>query len=589
MNNYALNTSASGAEKISVFASVRQLMPFLKQETSAMIGAACAMFINVGLTLLAPFLIGYTIDTYIQTKQVHGVFVFTAILFLMSLVALVANYLQTMFMGTVGQQMLFQLRQAIFMKLQSLPVAFFHQNQVGDLISRINNDTDKLNQFFSRSLIQFVSNGLTIVGAGVAIIIINWRLGLAALVPAAGILIFTQLISGWMRRVNAKNLQTTGGLSAEISESLAQFKVIVAFHRRDYFRKRFQEANEINYRSSILAGIANNTLTPIYSLASSLAQLIVVGYGISLILAGHCTVGVLISFLAYLTRFYDPLRQMATVWSDFQVALAGSDRIQSILSLESDLPLIDRKETLVASSPLIEFQHVSFHYPDGKEVLKHINFTLQSGKTYALVGPTGGGKTTTASLMARLYDPSEGIVRFHGRDLRSISLEERTQKIGFILQDPFLFTGTIRENILYGNTQYKQVTAEELENVIHAKGLETLLARFDMGLDTPVSINGGSLSLGQKQLIAFMRTLLRDPDVLILDEATANIDTVTEQLLEDILSKLPASTTKVIIAHRLNTIENADEIFFVSGAEVTRAGSMQQALDLLLHGGRKNS
>jgi ATP-binding cassette subfamily B protein len=205
-----------------------------------------------------------------------------------------------------------------------------------------------------------------------------------------------------------------------------------------------------------------------------------------------------------------------------------------------------------------------------------------------LVGPTGGGKTTTASLMARLYDPSSGAVLLDGRDIRSFSPEERTTRIGFILQEPFLFTGTVRDNIAYGNPKYRDLPSAELVEVLRKNNLAELLVRFEQGLDTKVTSSGDSVSLGQKQLIAFMRAALRNPELLILDEATANIDTITEQLLQEILDKLPASTTKVIIAHRLNTIANADEIFFVNAGSIVPAGSMEHAMDMLLHGKRES-
>jgi ATP-binding cassette subfamily B protein len=220
--------------------------------------------------------------------------------------------------------------------------------------------------------------------------------------------------------------------------------------------------------------------------------------------------------------------------------------------------------------------------------LHNINLTLDKGKTYALVGPTGGGKTTTASLMARLYDPTIGEVFLNGKDIRSYSPEERTKKIGFILQEPVMFSGTVRENILYGNEEYATDTNEQLKADIDKAGLGKLLERFDQGLETKLTASGDSVSLGQKQLIAFMRAVLRHPEILILDEATANIDTVTEKLLEDILANLSTDTTKIIIAHRLNTIQNADEIFFVNGGEVVQAGSMDHAMEMLLQHNRKS-
>ena len=204
------------------------------------------------------------------------------------------------------------------------------------------------------------------------------------------------------------------------------------------------------------------------------------------------------------------------------------------------------------------------------------------------MGPTGGGKTTTALLMARLYDPTEGSVLLNGRDIRSYTPEERAQKIGFIPQEPFLFSGTVRDNIVYGNEKYRDYSSEKLTEVLEEANLSRLLARFSEGLDTQVATSGNSISLGQKQLIAFMRAALREPELLILDEATANIDTVTEELLQEILNKLPATTTKVIIAHRLNTIDNVDQIFFVNSGEITLAGSMEHAVDMLLHEKRES-
>ncbi len=462
--NYQLNQDTD-QKKTGNLESIKNLFPLLRGEEWAIVISAIALLFNSGVNLAAPFIVGYTVDTYIQTKDFDGVIFWSGVLFGLYLVGLGTNYLQTKVMGGVGQRTLFRLRSQIFTKLQDLPVAFFSQNKAGDLISRINNDTDKLNQFFSQALTQFIGNLCIMLGTGICLIVLHPTLGIAALVPALGILIVTRLSSPWIKAKNAENLKSIGNLSSEIQESLANFKAIIAFNRRDYFRKRFHEVNEQSFQTGIRAGWANSLFTPIYALAYNIAQVIVLGYGIFLIMHGDFTVGLLISFFTYLSRFYDPLRHLASLWASFQTALAGWDRISDILSLENDLKIVPDNRTRSEKS-VLEFHNVSFAYPGGKTVLSNIDFTLEHGKTYALVGPTGGGKTTTASLMARLFDPTSGTVLLDGKDIRSYSPEERTQKIGFILQEPFLFTGTLGENILYGNSEYQGLSTEELEQKI---------------------------------------------------------------------------------------------------------------------------
>lgn len=584
--NYDLNQfTGQKAEKNATYKALQKLLALIKDDHRTLTLAFIAVLVNSGLTLLGPTIIGYTIDNYVVTKQFDGVLRNASLLLGMYVVALGTGYTQTRLMGGVGQRTLFKLRNAVFTKLQELPVAFFNQNKAGDLISRVNNDTDKLNLFFAQSLMQFIGSIAMMIGSALFLLFVDLPLGAAALAPALLAWLFTLATSAWVKQKNAINLKSVGGMSAEIQESLNNFKVIVAFNRRDYFRKRFAEVNQQNYQTAVKAGLANNIFMPVYSFSAQLGQLIVLSFGIYLIATNRFSIGLLISFLSYVNNFYNPLRQLATLWSGFQVALAGWDRISQLLSLQTNLQTIHDTSNKT-SSALLAFQNVSFSYPNGREVLHTISFELERGKTYALVGPTGGGKTTTASLIARLYDPTSGVVLLDGRDIRSYTPQERTQKIGFILQEPFLFTGTVRDNLLYGNEQYQHYSNEQLAAVIRDANLEGLLERFDDGLDTKVQASGEAVSLGQKQLIAFMRAVLRNPDLLILDEATANIDTVTEQLLGEILTNLPERTTRIVIAHRLNTIESADEIFFINTGEVTRAGSLQDAVEMLLHGKR---
>lgn len=569
-------------QKSKTVEAFRKMLVFMKGEKKQLMLAFAVMLANSGLSLFTPFLIGYTIDHYIVTKNYNGLLTFCAILFCIYILSSVTEYFQTRVMGSIGQRMLYSLRNALFNKVQSLPVAFFNQNKAGDLISRINNDTQTVNQFFSQSLMQFVDSIFMMAVAAVFMLVLQPNLGGAGLLPGVMILIFVKLINPWVKNKNAVSMQKSGLLSGEIQESLSNFRTILAFNRRDFFRAKFEKANTENYKASLISGFANATYAPVFTLFSNIAQLIVLAYGIYLISIGSFTIGILISYLAYVQSFYRPLRQIATLWASFQTAMASWDRISVILSLESDMESVPAQPLQKSgSSALLQFDDVSFRYPNGKQVLENINIELHKGKTYAFVGPTGGGKTTTASLIARLYDPNEGIIALDGIPLKDYDAETLSKKIGFILQEPFLFNGTLKDNIIYGNTEMKNISDESLLQLLKEEGFEKLIGKFENGLQTKILVEGESMSLGEKQIIAFIRAVLRRPELLILDEATANIDTVTEKQLQEILDRLPEETTKVIIAHRLNTIANADQIFFVNAKKIDNAGDIHHALQLL--------
>ena len=613
--NYNLTVqdkSEHGAEKNekSLWRSLKEIIKLMSGEKKVAIVALFVIVCNSALNLAAPLLLAYAVDHYVVKADVVGIYISAGILLVLYATGFFAQYFQMTQTGGIGQRVVWNLRNKIFKKLQELPIQFFNQNKTGDLISRINNDTELLNQFFSQYITRFVDSIFMLVGITITVLVVNPKFGGALLAPAIGLLIITKLMGGWLRKRSTKSLQSIGGMSAEIQESLNNFKVIVAFNRRDYFKKKFDEANQTTFKANMSASVANSTVAPLYDLAANFAQLIVLTYGIYLVGTGEITIGLVLAFFTYAEKFYYPLRQFAAIWTSFQLSLAGWDRINQVLKLESNLVVLDKAPSKASdvdsafksvgvknedakhvNDSIISFEDVSFTYDSfentsesKKWVIQHANFNLQKGKTYALVGPTGGGKTTTASLMARLFDPTEGLIKLDGQDIRTLTQEERTKRIGFILQEPFLFSGTVRENILYGSdiSQDKNQIEKSIED------FKPLLKSFEKGIDTVIKGSGDGMSLGQKQLIAFMRACIRQPDILILDEATANIDTVTEALLEDVLQKLPSTTAKVIIAHRLNTIKDADEIFFVGGGKVTPAGSFENAMDLLLHNKRES-
>lgn len=556
------------------------LLSSIKGEYFNLVVVLLVILLNSALTIAAPLLLGRVVDIVTKNPNITDITNNSLILLGIYLAITVSSYFQTMLTGSMGQRVLFRLRNQIFGKLQSLPIAFFNANKSGDLISRINNDTEKLNQFFSEGLVRMVGEVFTIAGIGIFIVILNWKLGLVTLASAAVLFMITTLLTPWIRRKNRLSLEATGDFSADIQENLNNYKVLVVFNRKDYFKTKMQESAEKTYVAATGAGIANNISGPLYELASKLSLLLIVVFGIYLITQGQITIGLLVTFIAYANNFYGPLREMAQVYSIVQAAIAAWDRIQEILGLESNMVTVDVPETS-ESKDIIEFRNVDFGYDENRLILNDVTFEFQKGKTYALVGPTGGGKSTTASLMSRLYDPTEGKVFLMGRDIRNFSEEERAETIGFILQDPYIFSGTVYDNIIYGNKKYQEVSKEDFEKQLSEKGLDTLIKRFKEGLDTKISSTDENISLGQKQLVAFLRTLLREPKLLILDEATANIDTITEEALQKIIDHLPKETTKVIIAHRLNTIQSADEIVFINGGEIQRTQSFDEIVGLI--------
>lgn len=535
-------------------------------------------------SIISPYIIGQAIDTYIKAGNVEGLgnlIIFLAILFVVSAVS---TYFQQEIMGQASQDALFKLRNTIFAKLQSLPIAFFNQNKTGDLMSRINNDTDKLNQFLSESILRFAGSSFTLLGIGGFVIYLNWKLGLVLLSSTVFLLILTRIISPTLERTNRITSAALGEFTSGISEQLSNFKAIVAFDRRNFFESFLSGLNKELYKKSLLTGFLNHVLSPLYDFAGYIAQVAVLVYGIILITQGEITVGLLVAFLTYALRFYDPLRWIADIFGNIQVSLASWGRIQDVLALESNVVQAEKGNELpqdIHDDMVMVWNDVGFGYAEGHSVLKHVSVVLKRGETYALVGPTGGGKSTIANLMARLYDPTSGTIFWKEKDMRTYDRKELSDSIGVILQEPFMFSGTIADNMRYGNDKVADMPDEELGKLLSEKGMDALIKRFPEGLQTQIQTGAENLSIGQKQLVSFVRTILREPEFLILDEATANIDTVTESVLQELIDSLPAHTTKVIIAHRLNTIKKADEILFVGGGNVKRVADEAEVLELL--------
>lgn len=560
--------------------SLATILPLFVGETRNLIIIIITVLINIGTGVITPYIITRAIDGPIANKNIETLAIMSLGLVLLYIISAIAAYGQARIMGYVSQRVLFRLRAKVFSSLQSLPIDFFNRNKAGDLISRINNDTNKINQFLSEGVLRFTSLFFSLIGIAAMMLYLNWQLASIVFILTAIILIITRIATPFIEGVNKVGLENQGALSSEVQEGLLNFNAIVAFQIQDYYQNNFNKISQAVYSSKIQTNILNDSIAPLYTFVANLSQIILLAIGVSFILSGSITIGLLIGFLAYAQKFFEPLRILGSIVGSLQGALAAWTRVQEIISLESNLILEEDKSGLQKrkTKHILEFENVIFGY-DEKQIIKNMNFTLEQGKTYALIGPTGGGKSTTASLMARLYDPQQGLVKLYNKDIRTYTEEDRTKAIGFILQEPFLFSGTIGDNIRYGNSDLANKSNAELIEILKDNNLLDLISGFENGVATNIENNG--ISIGQKQIISFIRVILRQPQLLILDEATANIDTVTEQNLQDIINQLPETTTKVIIAHRLNTIKKADQIFFINQGILTPAEDFQHALDLI--------
>jgi ATP-binding cassette subfamily B protein len=569
--------------------AAKQFIAYLGNEQVGFVIALLFALANAGAGIITPFLIATAIDQGITQKNTDTLFSIVLLAGGIYIATLFFGYVQSRLMGNISQRALYRLRQSLFVKIQSLPLAFFNQNKAGDLISRINNDTDLLSRVLSETILRFVGNFFVIAGIGAFVLTIRFDLGIVLLASVILIVIITQILSPIIQRLNKKSLASYGDITSHLQESLSNFRAIVAFNRKDYFKDVLEESTEKNYQASLRTTIANGLLTPLYDFTGNIATIIVIIYGISLLQSGAITIGIFFAFITYTQKFYDPLRILGSLWSNLISGTSAWERIQQILALESNLTSIPAATAKTTKKDgLIVFENVTFRYDKETTILDNVSLSFEKGKTYALIGPTGGGKSTTASLMARLYDPTEGTIYFDGRELRSFNPEDLSRRIGFILQEQLLFSGTLAENILYGHPTLHNLSTIELQKVLKENDLEDLIKSFSSGLETVIEEGSNNISLGQKQLISFMRILLRKPELLIMDEATANIDTVTELALEKILAKLPASTTKVIIAHRLNTVKDADEIIFVNNQHAEKAGDFHKAISMIENASRKS-
>jgi len=551
-------------------ATARRLLGELRPYGRSLVMAFALVVVGALSQAGGPWLIGRAIDRNILGNDPTGLYGTMALLFGVYVTGTLATRGQIRQVGSVGQRVLASMRERIFERLQHLPLRYFDRHPVGDLMSRVTNDVDTLNQLLSQGITQLLGSLFSLIGIVVAMLILDWRLALVCFAIIPVMLLTNVFFARRARRAFRTTRETVGDVTAGLQEEIIGVREAQAFNRTAANIERFRERNAANRAANVQAVAITSAFAPAIDVLSTLATAVVIGYGGYLVLTGTLTVGLLTAFLIYVQQFFRPIQLASQVYTQGQAALAGAERIYNILDEEPEPPDPPVARKLGEIEGRIEFENVSFAYEPGRPVLHVVSFDVEPGQTVALVGPTGAGKTTIANLIPRFYEATAGRVRVDGFDVREVERRSLRRRIASVLQEPFLFSGTVAENIRYGRLD---ATQEEIEAAARAVSAHDFICALPQGFDTQLGTGGGTLSGGQRQLVSFARAVLADPRILILDEATSNIDTRTEALIQEALGTLLRGRTSVVIAHRLSTIRNADMILVIDSGRVAERGT----------------
>jgi ATP-binding cassette subfamily B multidrug efflux pump len=556
-------------------AAARQLLDELRPYSRSLTLALVLVAIGALSQAIGPWLIGRAIDRDILGGDPAGLFRTMVVLLGVYVAGTLAQRGQIRQVGAIGQSILASMRERIFERLLRLPLRYYDRRPVGDLMSRVTNDVDTLNQLLSQGFTQLLGSLFSLIGIVVAMLILDWRLALVCFTIIPVMLLTNVLFARRARRAFRVTRETVGDVTAGLQEEIVGIREAQAFNRIEANIERFRERNAQNRAANVQAVAITSAFAPTIDVLSTLSTAVVVGFGGYLVVTGTLTVGLLTAFLIYVQQFFRPVQLASQVYTQAQAALAGAERIYNILDEEPEPHDPLGTPELHEVEGRIEFENVTFAYEPGRPVLHDVSFEVERGQTVALVGPTGAGKTTIANLIPRFYDVSAGSVRVDGHDVREVERRSLREQIATVLQEPFLFSGTVAENIGYGRPG---ASREEIENAARAVSAHGFISALPEGYDTVLGTGGGTLSGGQRQLVSFARAVLADPRILILDEATSNVDTRTEALIQEALRTLLGGRTSVVIAHRLSTIRNADLILTVESGRIAERGTHSSLL-----------
>lgn len=556
----------------------RGLFQFLKPYYGQMLLSLFFMIVVTAAGVSGPYFVKLAIDEGIGKGNVAALRTIVLAYFAVSAIQLATNIARVRIMSRVGQHVLYDVRTAMFDHLQKLSLSFYNRYSVGRVITRVINDVGTLREFITWAVLAIVRNSLAIIGTIIAMLSLNLRLSLLTFtvlpVMVVATIVFRQAARRNYRRVRAAVSWT----NSVLAENVNGVRVVQAFSRQGHNYRNFKEyVNRYYLETSLDAVKVASLFTPVVDVLGAVATALVVYIGGTAVLGESMTAGVLIAFVLYIDRLFDPIRDLSRRFDTLQSTMAGGERILELLNTPIEVKDAADAREMSPIAGTVRFENVCFHYSDDPTlVLDGIDLDVDAGQTVALVGETGAGKTTIVKLLTRFHDPTSGSVRIDGVDLRTVTQASLRRQMGMVLQDPFLFNGSVKENILFGRLGAND---EEVIAAAKAVGAHAFIMRLKKGYDTSVEEGGATLSVGQRQLISFARALLANPRILILDEATSSVDTQTELIIQKALTILLKGRTSFVIAHRLSTITSADKIVVIHDGKIIEQGTHTELLE----------
>ena len=555
---------------------VTRLLPYIWPFKRLAFIAAVAMLVYTVTQVAIPWLVGTTIDRYIEVGDFGGLTWMFGVFIAIAVVNWVMNYTQQFSMEKVGQGILFNLRRDVFHHVQKQSVSFYDKTEVGRMMSRVQGDVGQL-QEFAALVVMTLGEMLGLIGIVIALLIMDIQLGLVTLIVLPLLIVTMMVWQPLARKAFVEVRRTISIVNGELNQNITGVRVVQSMNRQQRNLEGFTKLNVDHRSANLRASKLGAGLIPAVDVLTSIAVGLALYFGARMIGGGNLEVGVLVAFIMYIQRFFDPIRNLTMMYTQLQRSMASGSRIFDLLDWEPDL--VDEPNAAVLSevAGAVEFKDVSFSYVDGEDVLKDVNLQINPGEVVAIVGPTGAGKTTLVSLMSRFYDveSGRGTVLVDGQDVRKVVRSSLAKQMSMVLQEPYLFSGTVRENIKYNHTE---ATDDQMIEAARAVGAHDFIMALEGGYDTFLAERGINLSQGQRQLLSFARAIVADPKILILDEATANIDSYTELLIQRALAELLKGRTAVVIAHRLSTIRGADKIIVLNFGEVMEIGNHRELM-----------